>query len=351
MNSNYYKSVNKHKIIMSEEITRRKLMRVGAGTAALGATGSLSGCSTIRNLIPGGGGGLGNYSNWVYAPDTFESDAEGLDTSATNYSSIYSNNNISEDARSSIASRTYDDIDIKAQDVEMELNLPEGRVLSGSFDTEAVKSELTAAPIDTPTGRRSAPAGSTEYESDGTYNDNYELYVQAEPDTSPDAYAVGNGNVIYANRVPNTGNDASEVEATEVAEGIIDCNSEGTDRLVDSNDSYSTLVDTLNSGVSVSTTLYRDEVGSDEGPDEVIGNGQFEGVVCEGSAASINGENTELQLVFVYDGEGDVNESDINDWIEANDTGALGNLNDISVSTDANTATVTGTLETILYSV
>jgi len=324
---------------------------MGAGTAALGAVGSLSGCSAIQDLLPGGGGGLGNYSNWVYAPDTFESDQEGLSTDAYSYSQINSKNSISEDTRSGIAGITYGELGIKAQDVGMDLDLPEGKVLTGSFDTEAVKSELTASRVDTPTGRQEpGVAGSREYESDGNYNDNYEIFIRADADPSPDAYAVGNGNVIRADRVSNSGNDSSEVSATEVAEGIIDCGSEGTDRLVDSNDNYSTLTDTLNSGSIIKTQVYGNEVGSDEGLNENVSVGQFEGLVADGFSASINGENTQVQHVFVFGSEGDVNEGDVNDFVEANDTkGILRDVNDLSVSTNSNTATVTGKIETIIY--
>ncbi|WP_262177973.1 hypothetical protein [Haloarcula laminariae] len=342
---------------MSEKITRRKLLRVGAGTAALGAVGSLSGCSAVQDLIPGGGGGLGSYTNWVYAPDTFKSDREGITGSANSYTNLFSNSdNLSEIAVLSAKGNSYPDLGINVEDVSMELNLPDGRVITGSFDTEAVKSELTAEAVATPTpsgfGSSSGNSGSTQYESDSTYND-YEIYVQAEPEESPNAIAVGDGTIIEAQRAPNATNEASPVSAPDVVEGMIDAGTEGTDRYVDSNDTFSTLTDTLNNGVRVTFTVRANEIGSDNGADENISAGRFDGVVAQGQADSINGDTTESQYVFVYDSEGDVNEGDIQEWIEANDTGngSLSNLDDLTVSTDGNTATVTGTRDTLEYGI
>jgi len=317
--------------------------------------GSLSGCSAIQDLLPGGGD-LGAYGDWVYAPDTFESDQETLGLSATSYEGILSNSeNLNEDTRESITTRNYPDLGINGGDVSMELSLPEGRVITGSFDTEAVKAELTADQLSTPTDSfgSSGPVGSTEYESDSTYNDDYEIFVQSEPEESPNAYGVGNGTIIEGRRVPNSSSDASPVDASEVVEGTIDTGTEGNDRFVDSNDDFSTLVDTLDSGATVSGFVRENEVGSDDGPSESIINARFDGLIAAGSSASINGDTTDIRIAFVYDSEGDVNEGDVQDWVEANDTGsggALTDLNDISVSTDANTATVEGSIETYAWS-
>jgi len=168
---------------------------MGAGTAALGAVGSLSGCSAIQDLLPGGGGGLGDFTNWVYEPDTFEADNEGLNSSATSYTDFFSNSgNLSDFAVLSAKGNNYPQLGIDVEDVAMELSLPDGRVITGSFDTESVKSELGADPVETPTssgfGGTDGMSGSTQYESDGTYND-YDIYVQEEPEESPNAFAIG----------------------------------------------------------------------------------------------------------------------------------------------------------------
>lgn len=331
-------------------------MRVGAGTAALGATGSLAGCSTIQDLIPGGGGGsLGNYTDWVYEPDTFESDAEGINNNAISYESMLSNaDNLNDFTRLGILGTNYPTLGIDPDSVGMELNLPEGGVITGSFDTEAVKTELTADQASTPTPGAQNSGGSTgsiKYESDSTYNEDYEIFVQEEPDESPDAIAIGNGTIIEGRRVQNSGNDSGAVDAPDVVEGIIDTGSEGSDRLVDNNDTFATLTDTLNNGVAVTFELLANEIGSDDGGNENIPTADFEGVVATGRADSINGGTTEKQWVYVYDSEGDVNEGDINEWIEANNTGdgSLANHDNISVNTDGNTATVTAELPTFEY--
>lgn len=355
--SKYYKSVTEQNVIMSEKITRRKLMRVGAGAAAVGAVGSLSGCSAVQDLIPGGGGGLGSYTNWVYEPDAFKSDREGVSGSGTSYTNFFSNSGkLSELAVLSAKGTSYPELGIDVEDVSMDLSLPEARIITGSFDTEAVKSELTAEPVDSSTpsgfGSSTSSSGSTQYESDSSYN-NYEIYVQAEPETSPNAFAVGDGTIIQGQRVPNATNQSDPVDAPTVVEGIIDAGAGDADRYVDSNDTFSTLTDALNNGVQVSFTVRANAVGSDNGANENIPAGRFEGVVAEGQADSINGGTTESQYVFVFDSEGDVDEGGIQEWVEANDTGngSLANLSDLSVNTNGNTATVTGTRDTLEYGV
>jgi len=324
---------------------------MGAGTAALGAVGGLSGCSAIQDLIPGGGG-LGAYTKWTYAPDTFKSDQESLSLGATSYKSILSNSGkIDEDRRESIVTRNYPDLGISAEDIALELNLPQGRVITGSFDTDAAKSELTASKASTPENSfGNSFTGSTEYESDGEY-EGWEIFVQSEPDTSPNAYAIGNGNILEAQYVTNSSNDASEVEAPDVAEGMIDTGTNGDNRYVDNNDTFSTLTDKLDNGVSLSVNMPQYEVGSEDGANENIPAGNFEGVVATGQSTSINGGTTKVKWVYVYDSEGDVNQGDVDEWIEANNTGegSLSNYNDLSSSTDGNVATVTGKIPTFAY--
>ncbi|MDS0283240.1 hypothetical protein [Haloarcula onubensis] len=329
-------------------------MKMGAGTAALGAVGSLSGCSAIRDLVPGGGGGLGKFTNWVYEPDTFESDQERLNNDAVSYKSMLSNKGkLNDFRRLSILGTDYPKLGIDVEDVGMELNLPEGRVITGSFDTETVKTELTASQPSTPTApaqNMGGSVGSTEYESDGTYND-YEIFVQSEPDESPDAVALGDGTIVDARRAANRTNDSDPVGAPDVAEGIIDTGTNGDDRLVDGDDTFKTLTDKLNSGARVNFELLENPVGSDDGGNENIPTSDFDGLVASGRSVSINGGTTKFQWVFVYDSEGDVNESDVNEWVEANNTGdgSLSNVNNITVNTNSNTATVTGKQPTFEY--
>lgn len=327
---------------MSEEITRRKLLRVGAGTAALGAVGSLSGCSAIQNLI-GGGGGLGNFTNWVYAPDTFQSDAEGIDVNGFSYSGYLSKQgNLSESTYLTVKQRSWEQTGLDAEEVDMLARLPQGRVYTGSFDTEAVKEELQAGDND------DSDAG-TEYESDSTYNDNYEIFVRADEEEPSHAYAVGNGTVVRGNFVSNASNESDEVPAVDVVEGIIDTGTNGDNRFSEDNDDFSALVSAVNNGVSVSYELRDDEVGSEDGPEEDALAGRFDGLIGEAFSLSINGGTTNYQYVYLFGGEGDVNESDVRDYVEANDTGngTFANLNDISVNTDGRTATVTGKRDTI----
>ncbi|MBX0285137.1 hypothetical protein EGH22_02250 [Halomicroarcula sp. F28] len=340
---------------MSEDITRRKLMRVGAGATALGAVGSLSGCSAIQDLIPGGGGaGISSYSNWVYEPDTFESDAEGINVFAFSTKKALSNSgNLNEDFLLSLKSNSSRQLGIRAENINMGMSVPDGSIVTGSFDTESIKAELESSretPTESGFGSNDDSTAGYEYESETTH-EGYEIYVRADQEEPGRAYAIGDGTIVQGNRVSNDGNESDSVSAEDVAKGIIDTGESGDNRLVDNNEEFKTLVDSTDKGVSISLDLYDDEVGSEDGPDEDVRSREFDGLIGYGQADTFNGDTTKIQYVFVFGSEGDVNEGDIEEWVEANDTGEgnLSELRDIKINTDGNTATVTGKIDTIEY--
>ncbi|SEN72145.1 hypothetical protein SAMN05216388_1004279 [Halorientalis persicus] len=319
------------------EQTRRRFL---AASAALGS-GALAGCSAVSDAIPFiGGGGLGDYEQWVYEPDRFASadesgefgdDSVALSIFAINQQSIYENREeLYPSTYSSLSRNFVSNTGILPRNVSMVLNLPEGVVLSGSFERGEVTAELEA---DT----------STEYESDGSH-EGYDLYVRAEREESPDAFGVADGTVVQGQRVDNFGSDADSVPATDVVEGIIDTNSGGATRYVNANDAFGTLVSSLSGSSFLTATVRSDPIGSDEADEN---SGEFEGLVASGQASTINGATTDSQSVFVFDSQSDADTGAVTDYVEYNDNeGQFARARNVEVSQSGRTITVTATADT-----
>ncbi|RXK46462.1 hypothetical protein [Halorientalis pallida] len=309
------------------EQTRRRFL---TASAVMG-TGALAGCGAVTDAIPFvGGGGLGDYQQWAYPADQFDQDADSLDFDATNQKEIYDSRKSFYPSTYSSLATNYGAVGLTDRSVTMDLDLPEGRVLTGSYDTAEVVAELE-------------DDASTEYESDGSYS-GYELYVPADRDTPSQAVAVSDSAIVFGQRVePGFGADWDAVAATDVVEGIIDTKGGSGTRAVNENEDLSTLVNTLNSGTNVSGGT-RDEVGSGRAGAET---GVFEGQVASGQSWTVDGDTTSRQWVFVFDSEGDVDTGDVDDWIEANDTGgAFTRARNVNVNQNGRTAVVTAEIDT-----
>ncbi|AQL43035.1 hypothetical protein BV210_10035 [Halorientalis sp. IM1011] len=310
------------------EQTRRRFLTA----SAVVGTGALAGCNAVTDAIPFvGGGGLGDYQQWAYPADQFNQDADGMSVNVTNQQAIYENRKSFYPNTYRALRGTYSTVGLIGRDVSMDLRLPQGRVLKGSYDTSEVVAELED---DT----------NTEFESDGNYS-GYEVYVPSDADTVRQAVAVADSAIVFGQRVePPFGSDWDAVSATDVVEGIIDTKGGNGTRATSNNDDFSTLVNTLDSGTSISAETRSDEVSSDQADAE---SGIFEGQVANGESLSVNGDTTKRQWVFVFSGEGDVNTSDLNDWIEANDnSGTFARARNVKVEQNGRAGVVTAKFDT-----
>ncbi len=333
--------------------TRRQFM----ATSAVVGAGALAGCSLDQ--IPFiGGGGLGQYPDWVpaegtLAPESDDESSQGIGFGASNPSSINGSRNKLHPNRYRQLQESYDATGVAWKSLKMDLSFRNGAVYSGSFDAETVKSELT-----------DDSGGSTEYTEDGSSN-GYDIYVQTEEavaestglsedaastDYSSAAYAVSGNTIVQASRVgfsPGGFNEdpSVDISAAEAAETIIDAGENGNDRAIDDSDDFQTLTNELNNGDRVFGRLRDEEIDSDEADAE---SGDFEGLIASGSSLSINGDNSKRQIVLVFDSSGDADEGDVNDWVEAQDTngGTWQYYRDTSVNVSDNVVTITGTIDT-----
>jgi hypothetical protein len=310
------------------EQTRRRFL---TASAVMG-TGALAGCNAVTDAIPFiGGSGLGGYQQWVYPADQFNQDADSLNFDGTNQKGVYDSRKAFYPSTYSSLAANYGAVGLTGRSVKMDLSLPEGRVLKGSYDTAEVVAELE-------------DDASTEYESDGSYS-GYELYVPSDRDEPNRAVGVSDSAIVFGRRVePGFGADWDAAAATDVVEGIIDTKGGSATRAVSENDDLATLVNALNSGTSVSGGTRSDEVDSDRADAE---SGVFDGQVASGQSWSVNGNTTSRQWVFVFDSEGDVSTTDLNDWVEANDTGGVfTRARNVKVSQNGRAGVVTAKIDT-----
>jgi len=318
------------------EQTRRRFL---AASAVMG-TGALAGCNAVRDAIPFiGGGGLGDYQQWVVPGDEFDQGADTVNFRAANQQAIYDNRDSLQPSTYQSLRATYRRIGVVGRDVSMDLAMPRGgsepnRVLNGSFEVSEVTAELED---DT----------NTEYESDGDH-DGFEIFVVSDTDQPQTAVGVSEGTIVIGHRVePPFGADWDAVPAADVVEGIVDAGSGSGNRAVDSSEDFATLVNTLNSGTRLSGGVRDEEVGSDDGPNADAEAGQFEGEVASGQSVSINGSTTSIQWVVVFSSEGDVDTGDVNDWVEARDnSGTLARARNVEVSQNGRTAVVNAEIDT-----
>ncbi|WP_424017411.1 hypothetical protein ACOZ4N_16255 [Halorientalis pallida] len=319
------------------EQTRRRFL---TASATLG-TGALAGCSTVTDAIPFiGGGGLGDYEQWVYEPDRFASSGGGgdfgdenvaLSLFAINQQSIYENRKeLYPSTYNSLSTNFASNTGILPRNVSLLLSLPEGLVLSGSFERSEVTAELE-------------DGSNTEYESDGSY-DGFDLYVRSEREESPDAFGVSGNAVVQGQRVDNFGSDSDSVPATDVVEGIIDTKRGSANRYVNANDAFGTLVSSLGGSSFLSATVRTEPISAGEANED---SGEFEGLVASGQASSINGGTTDSQSVFVFDSQSDADTGSVNDYIEYNDnSGQFARARNVKVSQSGRTITVSVTSDT-----
>jgi hypothetical protein len=308
-------------MVQQQQFSRRKVLRTGAATAGLLATGSLAGCGGIPFL----GGGSGAYVSWI--PDPDEYDSEGMFFSNINYSAIAENeDNFDEDLFESIengADSTFDPLDIDYEDVTSASNANPFSLYDGDYENSTVIEAL-----------EDDETGQGEFEEDDTYED-YRIFILDEAADEPQiAYSVNGTQVL------RTG-PAGDNNAVEMAELLIDTNAGESPKLVDENEKFKALTDEVGGGTTVTGSLRTEEI--EDGNEE---QGQFEGVIASGQQFSINGETTDGKWVYVYDSEGDGDEGDLEDYAEEALDDQYDFNSDPSFSVSGDVGTITGTFDT-----
>lgn len=311
------------------EPTRRQFLATGAVAGA----GALAGCERIPFI--GGGGGVGSFTDWVPAAGEIQPGRERVSLSASSPSQVNGN-------RTNIHPSTYRNYQssyrtgVEWKSLDMDLSIEGGSVYTGSYNADDVTSELTTATGPDDQGKYS------QEDSEG----NYEIYIPssaAGADSAQNAYAVSGNAIIQAQPTGGRSGDSFS-SAVANAKSIIAIGEDGEGRAVDDNDTFSTLANELGGTFAFGSTR-ADAIGSDVASAR---EGNFEGVVAAGTSISINGGNSEVKEVFVFDSEGDVDTDDLEEYVEANDTGGgtWDYTRNVSVNQSGTAGIITGQRDT-----
>lgn len=309
--------------------TRRQFLATGAVAGA----GVLAGCDQIPFI--GGGGGIGQFTNWVPAAGEIEPNSDTVGFSVTNPAQIHSNKTNLRPSTYQQEQRTYR-TGVQWQSLTMSLSLEGGSVYKGSYNADDVASELTS-----PSGRGDSGAYAEE-DSEGSYD----IFIPSDADgadSASEAWAVSGNAIISARATGNQFRDNFS-SAVENAKAIIDVGENGESRAVDENDHFNALANEFG-GTIASGNTRNEAVTSDR---ESIAQGNFEGMVASGASISINGDNSKLKQVFVFDSESDVSTDDLEEYVERNDTGGgvLSYARDVNVNQNGSAGIVNATIDT-----
>ncbi len=260
-------------------LSRRTVLKTGAGALAAGAMSGLAGCSSIP-IIGGGGGNQGSkeLQNWAYDP--------GELGSRDNYFPRYRNLGSIRDNEDNFDSEYYDGVesgyeqqyaqflDIDFEDANWDLNLGQFGVLSADHTVEDVVSNLE----------------DQDFEEDESDVSGYTTIVGPN---STQAYAADGSLVLWC-RV--------QEDSSGAIEDFISSQNGEIDMWVDEEEDFAEAVDNV-SGDVVGASL-RDGEGD---------------VVASGNAAQFNGETTTQLFASVYDDQDDFDKQEIREQAQESD--------------------------------
>lgn len=294
---------------MYDALSRRDALRLGTATAALGAVGSLSGCSQLENTVPFLGGT--HYEQWLPEPDEVGA-GDHYPFSYVNYERIRHN----EDALDEDVFEDYEeqaeidelDLDIEDIDETVSLGFSSAAVILGRFGKADVADEL----------------------EDNDFEDVDEVgdYTIYERELIRGAVALTSDVVIH-------GRDSDTVEA------FIDTEQGEEDRYVEDNDDFDELVSHLGTGTEVSGRSH------EEVEETATDLGNFEGTVASGRTETVDGEITEVKEVTLFDDGDDIDLDEYRDYVD--DSVDWEELDDVDVSRSGRAVVVTGRMDTENY--
>ncbi|WP_227132125.1 hypothetical protein [Halorubellus salinus] len=292
--------------------TRRSLLKVAAASGAV----ALAGCSSIL-----GGSGGASETQWLYQPGTvgdvdhylsLRYKPSAIAERAANFDDdVY-------DAMRSFGSSARDLVGFEFGTTDAQLAFGKNAVLAADFEADDVASTLEAE----------------EFSDEDAYK-NYDVYVGPDEDA---AVGIGSSEVVVAR---STGIFGSADNAEAVLEGILDVNAGDAESYAADNEDFKALTDAFGDSAIQSMRTY-DEVESTDTDD-----GDFAGEVARGIDSVLVDDGIETTFVRVFNEASDIDDGDIEDWVDADDT--FDEFQDVEISTNGRVVEVTGTEATGAY--
>ena len=272
--------------------SRRDVLRTGAGVVTIGGLTGLAGCSSVpvvgddsedtdsserseTESSDDESDSLG-YTQWVYDPD--EMDSDSMSISLADIDSILSADAYPDEDKSNLrdsVSETFEG-ELEAAEIDSQLSVGYSAVVTGSFDPSDVLDAMSL--------------------SDADGYDDFDVYENDEDETT---YFATDGDFLIVSESFRF----FDHDGREELEVLIDTYGGDTDRFTDTNDDFELLTDELGSG-DIVTASGRTEAAGD-------------GTVADGFAVAIDGEETSVQFVAVYEDEDAIDLDEIEREIES----------------------------------
>ena len=302
---------------MSDEQTRRTVLKAGTALGSLAVVGSLSGCSFLS------GGDSTSYQTWLFEPGAV-SDRNHYSFSVIDHDVLQSNEENLED--------TYD----AYESLEDSFPLEQMGVGYDSLDTTITVGDPGIVLL----GEFSRDEAVSEFEDTDEFDttDEYEGYtIVTDDDEDPSGVAgIADGTAVAA-RSSLLGPDDTELQ--EVVETLIDANAGEEDRYV-VQENMGAVVDSLGSGTMIAGWT------QEETEETNIQNGEFEGVVGSGVRITVNEDAANYRISLVFADSSDADTDDIEEWTDSDQFEEGFDLDDISISQNGRVVEVTGTGDT-----
>jgi len=304
------------------EMNRRAFVRTLCGTTALSA---FAGCSTLENL--GTGNSIPEYTDWLYDPSVINESSYGFEYSKP--SQFWKYHNELNDQSLSNLETTYDDwengigiehvLDINWKNLdEVLVSTPyrfvDGTVISADFDSENVIDYLQ---------RFAHRQDGAEWRGLQEEYNGFEIYYYES--THPLTIMLGEKYIAIG------------TENIDQSKKLIDTYQGNIDRYQDNDSNVHDLIDVLGTGTNVQGKI-------DKQNDNYI----FENQMGNGTTHQINGENTDIKLLFMFESESRVPIEDVNSYVKENSNVGdyFGILEDISTSQSGRFAIVQAVAKT-----
>jgi len=281
------------------ELSRRSVLRLGAGGVAAATASGLAGCSSIPFLGGGGGGGSSTTQNWAYDPG----EVVDQDTYTPRYRSI----SAIRDAEDELPDQVFEN-----EEVRFEQRY--GNPLDVDFDEADWTLRLGRAGVGSVPHTVEDVVENLEDEFDFDEDDEVDGYTTVVGPNETRGYAVDGSTVLWVRAR----------DAVDALEELIATQSGDVDMYVDEDDDFADAI----------TNVDGDVVSASVG-------GNQEDVVATGSAATFNGETTTAAGAQVFDERDDVDRERFRELASEQD--------DLSVGFSGRVVTFERTIDTDEY--
>lgn len=290
---------------------RRSFIRTGVATAAGASVLATAGCSQIPIIGSGS-----SYTNWLHEPGEFGS-TDHYSVTMTNLATVFNNEDAFDSDQVDSLEDAYDSqlgpTDVDTDETDEIINTNVSTVYTGGFTASDVTEEL----------------------EDNDFDDEEELsgFTIYADQNETRAWAVGSNALIQTTAVQGD-------TATEVAEGVVEVQNGEADRYPDEVEAMGTLTSTLSNGFQVFAQTYEERDNDD--PES----GSFENSTGIGTSQSFNGDTVNVEYVIAYEDSDDVDEGDLEDFVDAQEDSTFDDVDDISYSSNGPAGVISGTIDT-----